>query len=284
MSNHLHLHLGAHKTASTHFQYMLEMINRRSSAEILIPSGSIIRNEITHGNRFLMPDYKADIRLFLNNLLSGESRSVVISEENLIGEAKDFLDCDLLYKNSSNRLKAFSRLLPNSQSITIWFFIRSLDSFLPSIYCEYLRHWRYRTFPSVLRGNYLQSWLPVIDTIRSVFPDANLNIVDYHQYKNVFPKILAEMTGASQESVPDQFRVIRPRLRNTAVQVASLLPHHMPPYLRQKAVDLMSQLSSFTGNSKPFSPFCPLVTERLRDGYKRDIESIRNTPAIALLQ
>jgi hypothetical protein len=284
MSSHIHLHLGAHKTASTHFQYMLEMIDRRPAPGILIPSATTIRKEITHGNRFLMRNYKADIRMFINSLLSGDHRSVVISEENLIGEAKDFLDCDFLYKNSNNRLKAFSALLPNSQSMTIWFFIRSLDSFLPSIYCEYLRHWRYRPFTSVLSGNYLQSWLPVINTIRSVFPDANLNIVDYHQYKNVFPKILAEITGAPHESLPEQFRVIRPRLSNSAVQAASLLPLHMPPYLRHKAVDLVSQLSAFTGNSQPFSPFCSVMTQKLRDAYRRDIDSILNTQVAALLQ
>ena len=252
MSNHLHLHLGAHKTASTHFQKTLEMIASQSAPEVLISEQTTIRKEVTYANRFLMLDYKSDIRLFLNNLLSSGSQSVVISEENLIGETKDFLNCNSLYKNSRKRLKAFSDLLPNSQSITIWFFIRSLDSFLPSVYCEYLRHWRYENFSSVLNGNYLQSWLPVIGTIRSVFPKAHLNIIDYHQYDKVIPRILAEMTGVAQESYPDQYKIIRPRLSNFAVQTASFLPSHMPFILRHKAVDLVSKLSHLTGYSQSF--------------------------------
>ncbi|MCP4011087.1 MAG: hypothetical protein GY726_16425 [Proteobacteria bacterium] len=263
---------------------MLEKIDSQSIPGTLIPSSTTIRKKITHGNRFLMPGYASGIRLYLGSLLSSGSRRMVISEENLIGEAKDFLDCDSLYKNSEKRLEAFSALLPNSQSITVWFFIRSLDSFLPSVYCEFLRHWRYRSFQSVLNGNYLQSWLPVIDTIRSVFSHAHLNIVNYHRYKQVLPGILADMTGISQDSLPDQHKVIRPRLSKFAVKAASLLPNHMPAYLRQRVVDSASQMSRRPGDSQSYAPFDPLLIEQLRDSYKRDIDSIRSTQGVSLLE
>ena len=284
MSNHLHLHLGAHKTASTHFQYMLQMIGRHSPPGVLIPAGATIRKEITHANRFLIPDHQSDLRALLSQILSEESRSIVISEENLIGEAKDFFDCDNLYKNSRVRLEAFAGLLPKSQNMTIWFFIRSLDSFLPSIYCEYLRHWRYRSFSSVLNGNHLQSWVPVIDTIQSIFPNAQINIVDYHQYHKVFPRILSEMTGVSEESLPRPLKVIRPRLSKLSVRAASILPNHLPFSLRHKTVDMVSHLSRLAGYSKPFSPYSAQKIKRLRDRFERDIETVRNTQTLSLLE
>jgi len=284
MQSHLHLHLGAHKTATTHFQRMLDTIAGRTASEVLIPTQANIRKEITHANRFLIFEHQREIQSFLSDLLSSGNQNVVISEENLIGEAKDFFDCDSLYKNSLNRLRTFSNLIPNSQAVTIWFFIRSLDSFLPSIYCEYLRHWSYRDFDSVLNGNYRQSWLPVINCIQSVFPNAHINIVDYHQYRKIVPRVLAEITGDSSENLPEQFKVVRPRLSNFTVQAVAHMPDRMPFLLRNMAVDLFSTISRFTGKSQPYSPFCSLITQQLHEVYKNDIETIRNTPTLTLVE
>ena len=284
MSNHLHLHLGAHKTASTHFQHMLEIVNSRNLSGVLIPAQATIRNNITHGNRFLATDHKDEVRVLLNSFLSDESQRVIVSEENLIGEAKDFYDTDVLYSKSRARLTAFADLLPNFQNITIWFFIRSLDSFLPSIYCEYLRHWRYRKFGSILNGHYKQSWVPVVNTIQSIFPGARLNVIDYHQYKDVLPRVLASMTGTSSVELPHQLKVIRPRLSDFAVRTASLLPDQMRAHRRQGAVDTASRLSRLSSKTKPFSPFNQFMTEQLQIAYNKDLDSLRDNSTISLME
>ena len=198
----LHLHLGAHKTASSHFQKTLTLLDSLSPSTIHITRNDVVRTQITHANKFMFSEKRDEVGAYLEDLLCSGYERVVISEENLLGEAKDFLNHQTLYANAHKRLSTFKKLLPPAVGITIWLFTRSLDSFLPSMYCEYLRHWYYRPFNEVLGGKVDQSWLRVIEDIRNVFPKARLNIIDYKSYPDIMPKIVNEITTVSIDSIP----------------------------------------------------------------------------------
>jgi hypothetical protein len=284
MSSHLHLHLGAHKTATTHFQQALADISSRASTGYTVVPTERFRQEFTYANRFLNAHHSPKMREYLKNLLAQESTSVLISEENLIGEAKDFIGPFAHYEKAGIRLNTFSSLLPENIDITVWLFIRSLDSFLPSMYCEYLRHWPYAPFEQVLGGRYRHSWVPLIETIRSTMPHANINVLNYESYQDLAPQVLSAMTGEMIHSLPMDTRVIRPRLTNFTVKLSQYLPRILPSSLRMRVLESASSISKRSGSSTGFAPFSQATGRELRLAFQDDLEQIRSMPEVTLVE
>lgn len=282
MSSCLHLHLGAHKTATTHLQQVLAAMSGRAAPECAVVPTRQFRAKVTHANRFLDSHHGPELRKHLKNLLSVESRRVLISEENLIGEAKDFIGPFAHYEKAEMRLRAFSSLLPERTDIRVWLFIRSLDSFLPAMYCEYLRHWSYVPFDEVLGGVYRHSWVPLILTIRSILPHAAINVLNYDSYQELLPRMLSAMTGETIDTLPIDARVIRPRLTDFAVKLSAHLPKRLP--MRMRVLEAASAVSRRSGSSAGFAPFSQAQVEDLRLAFQDDLDQIRSMAEVSLLE
>lgn len=284
MSSCLHLHLGVHKTATTHFQQALIDVSDRAPVEYTVVSNQRFRAKVTHANRFLDSRNSSELHNYLRDLLSVESKVLVLSEENLIGEAKDFVNACMLYEKAEMRLVAFSSLLPKDINIKVWLFIRSLDSFLPAIYCEYLRHWPYVPFERVLGGVYKHSWVPLIQTIRSIMPGAEINVLNYDSYQTLAPKMLSAMTGIRLHSLSMDTRVIRPRLTDSAVQLSKCLPGRLPSSWRIRMLEWTSSISRRSGASSGFASLSQVVAEELRSVFQEDLEEIRSIREVSLFE
>ncbi|MDG1389068.1 MAG: hypothetical protein P8P79_11580 [Halioglobus sp.] len=284
MPSSLHLHLGVHKTATTHFQQVLAETCLLASSEYTVVTTQQFRARFTHANRFLDTRHGPELTEYMERLLLVEGGRVLISEENLIGEAKDFISPCALYQKAEQRLGTFSSLVPEGTKTNVWLFIRSLDSFLPAMYCEYLRHWPYVPFEQVLGGVYRQSWIPLIQIIRSIMPNAQLNVLNYHSYQALAPQMLRAMTGDTKNLLPMDSRVIRPRLTNVAVQLSRYLPKHLPSSLRMRAVESASAVSQRIGSSTGFAPFPQNAVEDLRLAFQDDLDRIRSMPEVSLFE
>ena len=284
MPSHLHLHLGAHKTATTHFQQALAEVSGRASTEYTAVPTEQFREEFTYANRFLSSQHRPKLREYLKNLLAPESATVLISEENLIGESKDFIGPFAHYEKAGSRLSAFSSLLPENIEITVWLFIRSLDSFLPAMYCEYLRHWPYAPFKQVLGGRYRHSWVPLIQTIRSTIPHAKINVLNYDSYQELAPQVLSAMTGQMIGAFPMDTPVVRPRLTDFSVKLSQYLPRSLPSSLRMRALESVSAISKRSGSSTRFEPFPQATGKELRLAFQEDLEQVRSMSEVSLLE
>ncbi len=284
MAGILHLHLGAHKTATTHFQQAIAEISVRAAASYSVVPTKQFRAKFTQANRFLDTRHSPELSEYLRGLLSDDSHRVLISEENLIGEAKDFVGLSTHYERAETRLNAFFSLLPEETDIHVWLFIRSLDSFLPAMYCEYLRHWPYVPFEQILGGVYRHSWVPLIQTIRSIVPHAHINVLNYDAYQVLAPQMLGAMTGETTNTLPMNTQVIRPRLTNFSVRLSQYLPRRLPSALRMRVVDSASALSRRSGSSARFAPFPHTVIEDLRLMFQEDLEQINSMSEVSLLE
>ena len=131
----LHLHIGAHKTATTHFQNVL------ATNQYLYPIGykyipmTDFRRNVTRliGNK--MNDFKP----YLDEAIKDSPDVIIVSEENICGETKDIFECDYLYPRLESRLTSMVNFIEAFDEVEGWFSIRAMDTFLPSMYCEYLR-------------------------------------------------------------------------------------------------------------------------------------------------
>ena len=95
----LHLHLGAHKTATTQFQNVLQCNRQLYSHEAHYVPMDEFRSRVTHAARFMNPWYQDDVAAYLKELACVDASSLIVSEENLIGDAKDLYGTNTLYCN-----------------------------------------------------------------------------------------------------------------------------------------------------------------------------------------
>lgn len=267
----LHLHLGAHKTATTHFQKVLE-VNRCFYYDNIsyIEMEEFRSNLRWKGGRVDFPSCGA----YLNEI-KGSCSTLVISEENLSGEAKDIYKNLFLYSEIENRLDSFRTFTQDFDEIEVWFSIRSMDSFLPSIYCESLKHWRYKKFAKVYAGNYTQTWLPVIKSIRRVFPNARINVIRYDNYMAVLPSVIKRIFGENENWDYLEESRLRASMNHYACNLTPPGMRFIPAKISSRMLQGLSNLLNTNNLGHKFSPFNQQQVDGFLSVYEKDINVIK---------
>ena len=269
----LHLHLGAHKTATTHFQNVLETNRCFYPEDTTYVSMQELRNYLVWGkNNTLLWKKSGE---YLASLLTSHHKTLVISEENIAGETKDVFTNTSLYEKLEMRLSSLDGFTSKFEETEVWFSIRAMDSFLPSIYCEALKHFPYKRFNQVYKGQKELSWVPVIEKISNVFPHSRINILRYEHYMEILPKIISRIFKSNQEW--DYLVDERPlsSLNHNALMLMDNLRFVLPRRLPRKIIQRLSNKFDHLGVGEKFSPFCELEKKRLYTRYQNDINVIR---------
>jgi len=202
------LHLGAHRTATTTFQSGLERnaagladlglaiwTPRRTRSGLL--SGLIhCPEDVTE--RIERQGHRATgvIRIELDRLAKSGMRQVLISEENLIGAARNNLRQERLYPLVDERLLRFRRAF-DGHGLRIGLSIRSYDTYWASCYAF-----------AVARGHRLpgagmldrlvtqpRRWIDVIRDIARGLPGAEIVVWPFERFADRPGDVLADLTG-----------------------------------------------------------------------------------------
>lgn len=272
----LHLHLGAHKTATTHFQnVLLSNMSLYKNHSHYVPMEEF-RELVTHGPKLWDPCCNKEIEAYLGQLEQIEKQNLIISDENIIGNAKDIYLSGQLYCKMEERLERLKAFISTFSEATIWISVRSMDTFIPSMYCESLLHWRFRPFCRVFLGHCEQSWIPVISALSTQFPTVKINVVLYEEYETVLPKWLEAMTGIREGW--NLLEADRPResLNHLAVKIMNLAHPFVPPVKAGGILQAMSGNFSKKGVGKKYSPFRDSVKANLQLLYTNDLAQIES--------
>jgi len=266
----LHLHIGAHKTATTHFQNVL------ATNQYLYPIGYKyipmidFRRNVTRliGNK--MHDFKP----YLDEALKDSPDVIIVSEENICGETKDIFECDYLYPRLESRLTSLVNFIKAFDEVEVWFSIRAMDTFLPSMYCEYLRHFKFKPFDKSLLGrHHEQSWIPVIQAIGLCLPKATINIIQYENYPSNLPSIINHIY--KDTSGWDCLTDIRHResFNHFAIDIYRKF-NLISPKLLTSFIKLLSKTYHKDNLVGKFSPFDQNQRKLLRSMYVNDLVTI----------
>jgi hypothetical protein len=267
----LHLHVGAHKTATTHFQYVLEANQHLYHSDIKYIRMKELRNNLRWHNGCI--DI-ASCGTYLDKIMTS-SPTLVVSEENLSGETKDIYKQQFSYSDIENRLASFKGFTQGFDEIEVWFGIRSMGGFLPSIYCESLRYGGFKKFEEVYAKNYTQIWLPVIKSIRHVFPSSRINVIKYENYSASLPSIIERIFGENKNWEYLEGERPRPSMNHYACNMmevgACLIPQKISPYVVQG----LSNLLDNNGMGHKFAPFNENQMDEFLNIYLKDIKAIK---------
>jgi len=191
------LWIGAHKTGTTFLQHCLEASRAALQDHgIAYPGLEDFRRDYT---RPLLQPGSATVGDPAGALTSWEPhREALIFDENIPALVQNALAPAELYPQAETRLQQLIAHL-GLQAPRLVLGIRSLDTFLPSLYCEAMKSTPYRPFNAFLPGDPDDpdgwSWSNLVHRLRAAFPNSELLVYRAEDLPGQERRLLAQMTG-----------------------------------------------------------------------------------------
>jgi hypothetical protein len=216
------LHLGAHKTASTHLQQALKRARPEMATRVLVPDD--LRKDGLRLQDWLHPGVQdAAHEGALRAAFAGAGR-LVISEENILGQVPGVFHrgAGPLYPRAGERLQKLARVLPPGP-VTLALALREGTGFLASCYSQALMAGRVAPY-GVLFGALdpvEPGWDGLVDALMAALPGATVVIWDHADWPAVAPEVGALLLGSGAPALRLPSGRSHPGL--TAPAVAALL-------------------------------------------------------------
>ncbi len=173
------LHLGAHRTASTHVQGVMQKnLALLAAAGIAAPSQEAVNTALTRPLGARIPALRTGFRALMNG---AKAETVVISDENLLGFLNSIFRHGRFYPDTARRLAKLRAMLPVDPA-KIVIAIRPYESFFASAYGRWLAPGRMvlpRPLLAELVLGLARGWGDVLGEVAAAFPDSPLVISEY---------------------------------------------------------------------------------------------------------
>lgn len=263
------IHIGAHKTGSTHLQSRLE------KSEYTLNSNGI--------SYIPLNKFRENFKKLINNsepLINSlgsymTAKHVLISDENILGNI--WGSHNATYPNVKRNLQS---LLGEFKGIDIDFHltIRNYEDFFISSYFEFLRHQKYINFTSFFRNiNRIGfSWVDLVNEIKSAGAE-NLII---SEYKNIFENeelyfyTLLGRTDLLLEKADSEPSIRRSRLSKEGYDVLNYIARKYSPLATKKAIWALDNCTQSTSSTR-FKPFSHDQSVLLSQQYIADLEALK---------
>ena len=192
------LHLGAHRTASTHVQGVLgKNIELLSAHGFIAPRQRLLHAALTSKLNDLIPWTPRSYGRFLKKCSAESAENLLISDENLPGFLNSIFTHGEFYPQSARRLKRLAALLPEPPQ-KILFTIRPYNTFFASAYGRWLRPERpviARELLAELVLGLSRGWPDVASDIAAAFPESTLVLNEYSSAPDLGPAQLHPLLG-----------------------------------------------------------------------------------------
>ena len=285
MKKNIILHLGTHKTATTFMQEILER-NAKLLESLDIKSytpnilrklryGGMLRSSLSHK---LAADEFAEINKKL--ITDPLNQTIVISEENLIGTPRDFLQSKSLYTQSDKLLGGLSKQM-EAYNVKILICLRSLSTFLPSMYCEYIRNNpNYLSFADFYSKINIKkaSWFELMQAVQRNFPTGEIVVWDYSvlREKGGMRMVLKELIpGVSPDDLSMPSKVVRSGMTHRCMNLIGELHRHLSVDEYQQIKQFLDCRMQWCSDDK-FQPFKQGEIDRLDKNHKLALTKITN--------
>ncbi|KAA0019012.1 hypothetical protein F0A16_06555 [Salinicola corii] len=262
------LHLGVHKTATTHFQSRFwNSREKLAKKEVSYLGLNETRAFFTSQIGAKKKEIKAEAKLFVKAAKCG-----LISDENILG-GTDKPKGTSAYKDAEGRLGQFLDLV-GVDRIETHVTIRDPEAYLISRYCEYLRHYPYLNIGEYFDEMFVRdfSWVPLIEIIKKVTSSEPVVTTFESIFENE-EEYLKKVTGVDLEFEPASVShsVKRSKISQEAYDILSLVAEHYPGHMVRKVLDTIDRNRQLS-KSSPLKPFSKSLSEHLKERYEKDKE------------
>lgn len=280
------IHVGAHKTATTHLQETLTLVREALARRGVDFVPNPLVRETGLARRlwerrplarlpFVGPAHMRDaIGATVEPLRIGPD-VVVLSEENVIGRPEQIF-AEPFYPQVAQTVGRLASLAGRAE-LVLFLSIRGYDSFLPSAYAEHLKH--SAPPPGGFEGMRARlvarppSWHDLVRRIRAAAPAASLRIWRQEDYRANDAAIMEAVCGCPLPPLPE---ISDPNWTRSpsasAIAAAERVPAGLPHAERLARVRDIYLASEPDGDR--FQPFSGPERQRLRAAYEDDLARI----------
>ena len=288
----IHLHLGAHKTATTHIQSILRANRERllsSSIKLSLP-WDVRKEWLPLFCRYCNRHRQWNSTRLINQLVDiAPTRGLwVLSDENIIGVSKDFIKKPGIYSMAQDRTACLKSLFPSAR-IKLFFSIRSYDSFYRSAYCEVARQNGFFPFEDFFNPKRFanNSWLELVGRFQDVLPPEDIILWRFEDFQQLLPQVLQLLTGI--DDVGNLIRNYKPKVTQSSFSAKTMerMGALQPMAEREESKKILESLNRAFPLSEKFPPYRPFSVQQeaeFQDQYAEDVRKIRsNYPQIHFL-
>ncbi|MEK8033161.1 hypothetical protein AACH06_20270 [Ideonella sp. DXS29W] len=286
------LHLGVHKTATTHLQRYWLTCGQVAGATAVAPSLTEVRMHLTPvcnppSVKSAGGDEAERRRQAATHWLQdwcSRAPALVLSDENIIGSSARLFAQRALYANVSGRLQRLAEML-DGHEVRIWIAVREYGAFLRSAYCEMLRHGPYRPFRQVYGPMDLErrGWEHVVQEIQQVFPAARLVCWRYESLNDLRPSITAALFGLKRAAMPPlDDRRDRQSLSQLAVELLDDIHRRVGAEEATRVHASVERVVSGHGLAH-FDPWTDAERSEFKERYERSLSALQGLPGLSWL-
>ncbi|MEY8880049.1 hypothetical protein [Donghicola sp. XS_ASV15] len=268
------LHIGAHKTASTHLQKSLEAAaDQLAEWEVcflgpkdLRKDGIPLKNRIAKGQT--APD------------MAGDCDELVISEENLMGPQFKATARKPLYPQGAKKVAAITDALEDAD-VTLFMAVRDPATWLASLYAHEVFNGKACDGIAAFCGAKTPEKLRWSDLVAELAETNRVVVWPQEEYADLFPRIIEEMLGEGAEIDPMENRV------NASISGAAIAileqegPDRPEP---QKSARMAKAKFPVRGPEDKFQPWSKSVLAASRAAYEADLNRIKDLENVTLLR
>lgn len=248
------LHIGLHKTATTYLQDQLEASLKDHASILYIP-----RNEY----RYLTKQRKK--KEFFENI-SAKTTKIIISDENILGHISSIYGNRNIYVNIEKRIRNIIKEI-NSEKLNIYISLRNIATFLPSVYCEYLRHCSYISYEDFSENIDIESisWYDIFEKIIKKHKKTNFYIFKFENFNKEKVNLIRKISFGEIESFNATIKKSRQSFTN------------------QEIFDLSDNKIEPKEKEKKFAPYSQEKTKKCLDILDRDIEKLSSLENVTII-
>lgn len=289
-THNYHIHLGAHRTATTHLQDTLALHQAElRTMGVEAPTRSTLRarglgkRTLRKGLGRLLPDGLACLRLRrIIDALAVDGRRSVLSEEKLLGFVRDLL-VEPIYPELEQRVALLHRAL-GSREATLCLSVRDPGTLLPSAYVQCLRMGnrglpdfdtvRARTLGQPLR------WSQLLRRIQAAAPGRPVRIWTFESYVADPGHVLDALTGTRGVS----WRRIEAPASTRGISLQTIARIRALPAGMDRAAYRAAclRIGDEDRGGERFSPFTPTESALITQAYQDDLDALCREQACIL--
>lgn len=292
----INLYLGAHKTATTHLQGLLVANRERLLArQVALSAPEDVRKDwlpkflkYCNGNNAGNPGKGRPIVRELRALLP-EQKLWILTEENIAGVPNNLALRPGIYPFAGKRIQALGQLFKNA-SMTLFFSLRSYDSFYRSAYSEVVRNRGYIPFQEFYdEARFAKnSWVDTVRGFHEALPQENIVLWQYEHFRTLVPQLVRLLTGL--EEVDELISAYAPETTRPSLsqKTMDILGDLHPVLTREESKQLVERINQAYPVDEVHAAAKPFTAEQeaaFRRRYEDDIAEIKASfPRIRFLQ
>jgi len=277
----IHLHVGAHKTATSYIQAQLQ--NNRdvlATCDVaFVPTREFRRWRVKtvrecRGNADALA---ADFGSFAAQKVVS-ARTLLLSDENVIGTCEQIVEHGSLYPGVLRKLGHVATML-RGYEVRLFMSLRSYDEFYPAALGEAARGGHYISFTDFSRRLDASGrrWPDVLHDIAQLFPASQLSVWPYELFRQRPLLIMERLVG---QTLAERFDLANETIRQSPSDQAMAILEHIgdwaPRLIGGRAVRWAEAIAGFAPAPRPYSPWPEETRDQLRALYVSDFEAIRS--------